>query len=297
MGRYSQQLRIGKHVAQLHGTQVVRRTHGLGACGQAQVFGAGLELLDKQRAHAQGRELCKELRIGRVQQPVLQFIGEHLQGTELEKRRQRIIGYIGDQPIAGMQQQGIRGKNHYPVDRRVQDRQRAEHQRLAIQLHPGGMDGAFGPGQRGKDCRVGGLADFFLQEGDMGVDRHVMGFQAAQVGLGSQVRRPRRTRRVNTQRMLQVLLVLEPQIQPAAQRGKVMGPERADMIRLPAQANLALRVETVFMGLPGRKILQGSPQQGLGFVTHQVVPNGAQQGVVGNQVNMHHCQVIVVDIE
>ena len=101
----------------------MRRTHAQWRRRQVQPLWQGIDLLQKRRAGTQGDKARKKIHIGRRPQPVLEFVGKDLQRTELEKRGYRIIRDIRDHAVFRVQQQGIRGEDHHPVNNRVEDRQ------------------------------------------------------------------------------------------------------------------------------------------------------------------------------
>ena len=78
-GGHGQLPGIGKHVPELHRAQVMRCADGQRGCGKGQMLGPASDLLHKQRPYIQGGEAGEKPGIRRIQQAMLQLIGEYLQ--------------------------------------------------------------------------------------------------------------------------------------------------------------------------------------------------------------------------
>ena len=133
----------------------------------------------------------------------------------------------------------------------------------------------------------------------MRIHFHVIAFEQTQVGFCFLLpdRLHGRTGRRYAQKILQVLLVFEPEIKLTAQRRELMRMHGTHQPRMPRHPDLALRVKTAGQGFVFREVLQGRPQQGFGFVEYGVMPNGGQQRVIGDQVHVHRMQAVMKNIE
>ena len=88
-----------------------------------------------------------------------------------------------------------------------------------------------------------------------------------------------------------------PQVQPAAQGGKLLGFDRTDLLFMPAVTNMTLRIEATRQCFSLRKILQCGPQQRFWLIAHRVMPQRKSERVVRNQVDMDNCQIVAVNIQ
>ena len=146
---------------------------------------------------------------------------------------------------------------------------------------------------------IGRVAEVVFQVRNVGIHLHVITLEYTQIGhgLGVSVRLFRRPRGGNTQKRLQILLIFESQVQFTAQGGELVRMNRARRPWVTCQTDSTLRAKTAGQGLAFRKILQGRPQQGFGFIEYGVMTKRAQQRVICHQVHVCHMQMVMKNVE